>query len=344
MPGLGIVSRAVSGAAFVALAACPLAATAQEVNLYTTRETGLIQPLLDAFTKSTGIKVNAIFVKDGLIERVKAEGPNSPADVLMTVDFGGLIDAVDQGVTQPVRSEALAAAIPANLRDPDGRWYALSLRARLVYVSKDRVPLTAITYEDLADPKWKGKICIRSGQHPYNTSLIAAYIAHHGEANAEAWLRGVKANLARKATGGDREVARDILGGICDIGVGNSYYVGLMRSGTGGPDQLKWGAAINPLLPTFKGGGTHVNISGAAIAKHAPNKANALKLLEYLVSNDAQALYAQLNYEYPVRSGAAVEPIIASFGALKPDSLDLVAIAKNRKLASILVDKVGFDQ
>lgn len=344
MPGMGIVRRAVSGAAFVALAACPLAATAQEVNLYTTRETGLIQPLLDAFTKSTGIKVNAIFVKDGLIERVKAEGPNSPADVLMTVDFGGLIDAVDQGVTQPVRSEALASAIPANLRDPDGRWYALSLRARLVYVSKDRVPLTAITYEELADPKWKGKICIRSGQHPYNTSLIAAYIAHHGEANAEVWLRGVKANLARKATGGDREVARDILGGICDIGVGNSYYVGLMRSGTGGPDQLKWGAAINPLLPTFKGGGTHVNISGAAIAKHAPNKANALKLLEYLVSNDAQALYAQLNYEYPVRSSAAVEPIIASFGALKPDSLDLVAIARNRKQASILVDKVGFDQ
>lgn len=344
MPSLGIVRRAVSGAAFVALAACPLAATAQEVNLYTTRETGLIQPLLDAFTKSTGIKVNAIFVKDGLIERMKAEGPNSPADVLMTVDFGGLIDAVDQGVTQPVRSEALAAAIPANLRDPDGHWYALSLRARLVYVSKDRVPLTAISYEELANPKWKGKICIRSGQHPYNTALIAAYIARHGEANAEAWLRGVKANLARKATGGDREVARDILGGICDIGVGNSYYVGLMRSGTGSPDWLKWGAAINPLLATFKGGGTHVNISGAAIAKHAPNKANALKLLEYLVSNEAQALYARVNYEYPVRSGAAIDPIIASFGTLKPDSLDLVAIAKNRKLASILVDKVGFDQ
>ena len=343
MTVLQIVRRAVSGAAFVALAACPLAATAQEVNLYTTRETGLIQPLLDAFSKSTSIKVNAIFVKDGLIERVKAEGPNSPGDVLMTVDFGGLIDAVAQGVTQPVRSEALAAAIPANLRDPDGHWYALSLRARLVYASKDRVPLTAITYEELADPKWKGKICIRSGQHPYNTSLIAAYIARYGEANAEAWLRGVKANLARKATGGDREVARDILGGICDLGVGNSYYVGLMRSGKGGPDQLKWGAAINPLLPTFKGGGTHVNISGAAIAKHAPNKANALKLLEYLVSNEAQSLYARVNYEYPVRNGAAVEPIIASFGTLKPDSLDLVAIAKNRKLASILVDKVGFN-
>jgi iron(III) transport system substrate-binding protein len=323
-------------------AANPLAA--QEVNLYTTREPGLLRPLLDAFTRSTGIKINAIFVKEGLIERVKAEGPNSPADVLMTVDIGGLVDAVDQGVTQPVRSEALSEAIPANLRDPDGRWYALSMRARLVYASKDRVKQGAITYEELADPKWKGKLCIRSGQHPYNTALVAAFIAHHGEARAEAWLRGVKANLARKATGGDREVARDILAGICDLGVANSYYVGLMRSGRGGPDQVKWGEAINPLLPTFQNGGTHVNISGAAVARHAPNRGNALKLLEYLVSNEAQALYASANFEYPVRSGAAIEPIIASFGKLRPDTIDIATVAKNRKAASLLVDKVGFDQ
>jgi iron(III) transport system substrate-binding protein len=336
------VRAAVAAAALATLTAAPLAA--QEVNLYTTREPGLIRPLLDSFAKSTGIKVNAIFIKDGLTERVKAEGPNSPADVLMTVDFGGLIDAVDQGVTQPVRSEALASAIPANLRDPNGHWYALSLRARLVYASKDRVKQTAIAYEDLADPKWKGKICIRSGQHPYNTALIAAYIAHHGEAKAEAWLRGVKANLARKATGGDREVARDILGGICDLGPANSYYVGLMRSGKGGPDQVRWGEAINPLLATFAGNGTHVNISGAAVAKHSPNRANAQKLLEYLVTNEAQALYARANFEYPVRAGAAVEPVIAALGTLKPDAIDLVAIARYRKQASVLVDKVGFDQ
>jgi iron(III) transport system substrate-binding protein len=335
-------ARAAALASLAALAT-PLSA-AEEVNLYTTREPGLIQPLLDNFAKSTGIKVNAIFVKDGLVERVLAEGTNSPADVLMTVDFGGLIDAVNRGATQPVQSEALIAAIPANLRDPNGHWYALSLRARLVYVSKDRVKQTAFTYEELADPKWKGKVCIRSGQHPYNTSLIAAFIARHGEAKAEAWLRGVKANLARKATGGDREVARDILAGICDLGVGNSYYVGLMRSGKGGEDQLKWGAAINPLLATFAGDGTHVNISGAAVAKHAPHKANAMKFLEYLVSNHAQALYARANFEYPVRATATVEPVIAAFGTLKPDSVNLVEIAKHRKAASILVDKVGFDQ
>jgi iron(III) transport system substrate-binding protein len=332
---------AILAAAFAA--ALPASAFSQEVNLYTTREAGLIQPLLDAFTKDTKIKVNTIFIKDGLAERVKAEGANSPADVLMTVDIGNLMDVVDQGVTQPVQSEALAAAIPANLRDPKGEWFALSQRARLVYVSKDRVKDTAITYESLADPKWKGKICIRSGQHPYNIALTAAYIVHHGADKAEAWLRGIKANLARKPAGGDREVARDILGGICDIGVGNSYYVGLMRSGKGGPDQLKWGEAINVLLPTFQGGATHVNVSGAAVAKNAPNKANAIKLLEYLASNDAQALYAQANFEYPVRGGAKIDPIIAALGTLKTDNVDLGAVAKARKQASELVDKVGFN-
>jgi iron(III) transport system substrate-binding protein len=330
-------------AAALALIALPSVASAQEVNLYTTREAGLIQPLLDAFTKDTKIKVNSIFIKDGLAERVKAEGANSPADVLMTVDIGNLLDTVDQGVTQPVRSEALSSAVPSNLRDKDGHWYALSLRARLVYASKDRVKESAVTYESLADPKWKGRICIRAGQHPYNTALIAAHIVHHGEAKTEAWLKGIKANLARKAGGGDRDVARDILGGICDIGPANSYYVGLMRSGKGGPDQVKWGNAINVLMPTFENGGTHVNISVASVAKHAPNKANAIKLLEFLVSNDAQALYAQANYEYPVRAGAKSDPIIDALGKLNPDKIDLREVAKARKQASMLVDKVGFD-
>jgi iron(III) transport system substrate-binding protein len=331
------------GLALVSAVLAPIVADAQEVNLYTTREPGLIQPLLDSFAKDTGIKVNSIFIKDGLAERVRAEGANSPADVLMTVDIGNLIDTVDRQVTQPVHSEALTAAIPAHLRDAKGNWFALSLRARLVYTSKDRVKDRAITYEALADPKWKGKICIRSGQHPYNTALFAAHLVHHGADKTETWLRGIKANLARKATGGDREVARDILGGVCDLGVGNNYYVGLMRSGKGGPEQVKWGEAINVLMPTFQAGGTHVNISGAAVAKHAPNKANAVKLLEYLVSNDAQTIYARANFEYPVRPGAAIDPIIAAFGTLKSDTIDLTAIAKARKTASELVDRVGFD-
>ena len=328
-------------AATAAAAAVPASAQ-QELNVYTTREPGLLQPLVDSFTKATGIKVNSIFVRDGLAERVAAEGTRSPADVLMTVDFGELVNLVEKGLTQPVQSAALSQAIPANLRGKNGDWFALSMRARVVYAATS-LPLTSITYEQLADPRYKGKFCIRAGQHPYNTALIAAHIARHGEARTETWLRGLKANLGRKATGGDRDVARDIMGGICDIGVANSYYVGLMRSGAGGPDQQKWGAAIKVLLPTFEGGGTHVNISGASVAKNAPNRAAAVRFLEYLVSDAAQKVYAEANFEFPVKAGVAAHPLISGFGTLKVDSLDLTEIARHRVAASRLVDKVGFD-
>lgn len=316
---------------------------AQDVNLYTTREPGLIKPLLEAFTAKTKVRVNAVFVKDGLGERVAAEGARSLADILMTVDFGSLVELVDKGVTQVVDSAVLKAAIPEQLRDPAGHWFALSMRARIIYASKERVSLDAMTYEDLADPKWKGKICIRSGQHPYNTALTANMISRSGEPATEAWLKGVKANLARKASGGDREVARDILAGICDIGVGNSYYVGLMRSGKGGPEQKKWGDAINTIMPRFKGGGTHVNASGAALAKNAPNKANAVALLEYLVTDEAQAAYASADFEYPVAASAKVDGTIAGLGRLEPDATPLLDIARNRRKASLLADRVGFD-
>ena len=321
------------------------AAASGEVNLYTTREPGLIQPLLDAFTKESGVKVNTVFVRDGLLERVRAEGERSPADVLMTVDTGNLLDLVTGGQTQGIESKVLVDAIPAHLRGRTGHWYALSLRDRVLYADKD-LDLSSFTYEQLADPKWKGKVCIRSGQHPYNTSLIAAMIAHDGAEKTEAWLRGVKANLARKAAGGDRDVARDILGGICDIGIANAYYVGRMKNAEPGSDDRKWGDAIKVIRPTFAGakdGGTHVNISGAAVAKHAPNKANAVKLLEYLVSDQAQSLYAKANYEYPVKAGVALDPVVASFGTMKVDALPLTEIAKHRKQASELVDRVGFD-
>ena len=329
-------------AALLGVALVPASAAGQELNLYTTREPGLIQPLIEAFTKTTGIKVNSIFVKDGLPERLAAEGDRSPADVLMAVDFGNLTDLVEKGLTQPVKSAELEAAVPANLRGKNGEWFALSLRARVVYAEKD-LGIQSITYEQLADPKWKGSFCTRSGQHPYNTALVAAYIAHHGEAKAEEWLRGVKANLARKATGGDRDVARDVMGGICDLGVGNSYYVGLMRSGRGGEEQKKWGAAIKVLLPTFLGGGTHVNVSGAGVAKNAPNRANAVRFLEYLVSPEAQKIYAEANFEYPVRPGATIHPIIADLGQLTVDPVSLADIARHRVAASRLIDRVGFD-
>lgn len=333
-------------ASIVLAGLCATASTTHanaDVNLYTTREPGLIKPLLDAFEEKTGVKVNTVFLKDGLAERVAAEGANSPADVLMTVDFGNLVDLVEKGLTQKVSSPALDAAIPAQLRDADGQWFALSLRARVLYAAKD-LDLTSFTYEELSDPKWKGKICIRSGQHPYNTALIADYIAHHGVEKAEEWLKGVKANLGRKPGGGDRDVAKDILGGLCDIGVGNSYYIGLMRSGKSGPEQVEWGKAVKVILPTFADGGTQVNVSGAAVAKNSPNKAEAIKLLEYLVSDEEQAIYAKGNYEYPVKPGAKPDPLIAELGQLTPDKTPLSTIASHRKQASQLVDKVGFDQ
>ena len=233
--------RAVALSGALVLMAAPALAESGEVNVYTTREPGLIQPLLDTFSKETGIETNVVFMESGLAERVEAEGENSPADLLSVVDYGNLIDFVGRGLTQPVKSDVLDAAVPANLRDPGGNWYAMSMRARVIYVAKDRVTETALTYEDLADPKWKGRICIRSGQHPYNTSLFAAMIAKDGAEKTEQYLTALRANLARTAGGGDRDVARDILADICDIGIANSYYVGLMRSGAGGPEQQQWG-------------------------------------------------------------------------------------------------------
>lgn len=317
-------------------------AVASEVNIYTTREPGLIAPLLEVFTENTGIEINTLFLNEGMAERVAAEGANSPADILMAVDIGNLVDLKENGVTQPISSQVLEEAIPANLRDADGNWFALSLRARVLYTDLD-LQLENINYEDLADPQWQDRVCIRSGQHPYNTALFAAYLAKHGEAKTEEWLSGVKANLARPSGGGDRDVARDILGDICDIGPANSYYVGLMRSGVSGPEQEEWGAAIDVVLPTFEGGGTHVNISGAAIAKNAPNKDAAIELLEFLVSDEGQKLYADANFEYPVKASVAPSDIIAAIGTLDVDAIALDEIAKYRKAASALVDKIGFD-
>jgi iron(III) transport system substrate-binding protein len=329
-------------AAVAAVATVTAAAAAQsEVNVYTYRETKLIQPLFEAFTKDSGIKVNVISASSGLEQRIKTEGENSPADVLLTVDIGRLEDAVRAGISQPIASPTLDKVVAPQYRDPEGHWYAISMRARVIYASKERVQQTAFTYEELADPKWKGKICIRSGQHIYNNALIAAFIAKHGEEKAETWLRGVKANLAQKPSGGDRETARDVAAGKCDLGIGNTYYWALMNNG--GPAQKPWADATRVVLPTFEGGGTHVNVSGVMLPKYAPNKANAMKLIEWLAGEQAQHIYADINYEYPLRAGIAINPTIAGYGPLKPDALPLARIADNKKKAADLVDKVGFD-
>ncbi|MBN9598110.1 MAG: Fe(3+) ABC transporter substrate-binding protein [Afipia sp.] len=335
-----------TGAAILACAfvwsAAPASAQSGEVNVYSYRETKLMQPLFDAFTKDTGIKVNVVSASSGLEQRIKAEGANSPADVMLTVDIGRIDGAVKAEITQPIKSEIIDKTVPAQYRDPDGHWAGISMRARVIYASKDRVKQDAITYEELADPKWKGKICIRSGQHIYNNALFAAYVAHHGEAKAEEWLRGVKANLAQKPSGGDRETARDVAAGKCDLGIGNTYYWALMMNND--PDKKPWAEATKVILPTFAGGGTHVNLSGVLLMKNAPNKANGVKLIEWLAGETAQKMYADANYEYPIRAGVAVNPTIAGYGTLNADKLPVSKIAENRKTASTLVDKVGFDQ
>jgi iron(III) transport system substrate-binding protein len=331
---------AMMAASAIAIGAPTVASAQGEVNVYTYREQKLIQPLFDAFTKETGIKVNVVSASSGLEQRIKTEGANSPADVLLTVDIGRLEDAVQAGITQPIKSDVIDKTVPASLRDPEGHWAAVSMRARVIYASKDRVKQSAITYEELADPKWKGKICIRSGQHIYNNALIGAMIAKHGEAKAEEWLRGLKANLAQKPSGGDREQARDVAAGKCDIGIGNTYYYALMLNN---PQQKAWADAVNVILPTFAGGGTHVNVSGVVLAKNAPNKANAMKLIEWLAGDTAQHMYADSTFEYPVKAGIKINSIVAGYGKLNSDSLPLSKIATNKKAAANLVDKVGFD-
>lgn len=313
-----------------------------EVNIYSYREPGLIDPLLKAFTEKTGIKANVVFAASGLNERLAAEGANSPADMLFTVDASRLSEAKDAGLLQPVTSPVLAT-IPAAFRDPANQWFGLTMRGRVVYASKDRVSQNDIAYDDLADPKWKGKICIRSGQHVYNTSLLATIIAHKGEAEAEKWAAGLKANLAHKPSGGDREQVRDIMAGKCDIALGNTYYMALMATNTKNPEQQEWAKAAKIIFPNAKDRGTHVNISGAGVTKNAPNKANAVKLLEYLASPEAQKIYATANNEYPISPGVEPSDIVKSWGTLKPDSLPLENIAKYRKKASEIMDKVKFD-
>ncbi|GAU84422.1 extracellular solute-binding protein [Bosea sp. BIWAKO-01] len=327
----------------IALASCLLATPvlAQSVNLYTTREPALLNPVVEAFTKDTGIKVNTVFLKDGLEERIKAEGANSPADVMIMVDAAQMISAANAGVTQPIKSAAVDKIVPAQLRDPQDNWVTLTKRARIVVVSKDRVQQDAITYEDLADPKWKGKFCIRGGQHPYNNALFAAYLARNGAEKTETWLKALKANTARKPGGGDREVARDIQSGLCDIAVINTYYIGLMS--TAANEQKGWFEAIKPLKTTFANGGTHVNISGAAIAKHAPNRENAVKLIEYMLGDKAQTIYADGNFEFPVNPDVKESAAVKLLGKVNVDTTPLTEIGKNRKAAADLVDKVGFD-
>jgi iron(III) transport system substrate-binding protein len=325
----------------LALLACSTPVLAQEINVYSHRQPELIQPLVDAFTAETGIAVNLAFVDKGMAERLVAEGDRSPADLVLTVDIARLTQIVEADVTQPVQSDTLEANIPEAFRDANDHWFGLTARARIIYASVDRVADGEVTtYEDLADPKWKGRICTRSGTNDYNVALTAAVISHVGEDGAKAWLEGVKANLARKPDGGDRDQVKAIAAGECDIAIGNTYYIGQMLAD---PEQKPAAEAVRIVFPTFEGDGTHLNISGVAMTKSAPNKENALKFMEWLSGDAAQKIYAETNYEYPVKPGVARSDLVASWGDFTPDSKGLTELASLRAAALKLIEEVNFD-
>lgn len=320
----------------------PIAMAAEEVNVYSYRQPFLVEPMLKEFTQETGIKVNVKFAKDGLAEKLVQEGEYSPADVVLTVDISRLAELSDKDVVQGVNSDVINSNIPSQYRDKEGEWFGVTTRARVVYSSKDRVGKlpASFDYMDLAKPEYKGKICTRSGKHPYNVSLVSAMIAHHGEAETKQWLEGVKANLARKPQGNDRGQVQAIKEGLCDYSIGNSYYLGKMLSDD---KQKTWAEAVHINFPGQESFGTHVNISGMAMAKYAPNKENALKLMEFLSGDAAQKMYAKDNFESPVKPGVEASELVASWGDYKADDLSLDDIAANHEAAVKLLDEVKFD-
>lgn len=316
-------------------------AVAEEVNLYSYRQPELLKPLTDAFEAETGIDVNVAYLAKGMVERLTAEGKRSPADLVLTVDISRLAAVVEAGLTQPVHSDILSANVPAAYHDPDGQWWGLTTRARVVYASKDRVkPGEVTTYEDLADPKWKGRICTRSGTHAYNVALTAAVVHHLGEDGAKQWLEGLKANLARKPQGNDRAQVKAIWAGECDIAIGNTYYMGEMLED---PEQKEWAESVNIVFPVFEGGGAHVNISGVAMTKNAPNRENALKLMEFLSSPKAQQIYAEANHEYPIAPGTEPGELVKSWGSFTADDVNLMELARLRPTALRIIEEVDFD-
>ena len=324
------------------LAGSPPVRAQDAVNLYSARHYQTDDALYEGFTKKTGIEINRIEGEsDALIQRLKSEGRNSPADVFLTVDAGRIWRAEEAGLFQPVHSEILDKAIPANLRHPDGLWFGFSTRARLIFYDKAKVkPGEIKTYEDLADPKWKGKICIRSSSNVYNQSLLGSIIEADGEAAARKWAQGVVDNMARKPVGGDIDQLRGIGAGECEVAVANSYYfVRLMRD----PSQKELVDKIGWVFPNQEGRGTHINVSAAGVLKYAPHKEAAVKFLEYLASPEAQRYFAEGNDEYPVVQGVTKTPALQALGDFKTDPVNVAIYGENQPKAQMIFDSVGWN-
>jgi len=333
-------------ALLVALASTVVGCTAlraEEIILYATREASLLEPVVAAFTEASGIKVRTVFVEDSLVKRLTSEGDASPADVLLTIGLDKTTQLSSRGLTQAFASSGIDQAMPANLRGGNSQWIALAIRPRVVMARKDST-LTAIDYEDLADPRWRGRLCMRAALHQNNVALVAAYLVHHGAAATEAWLTGLKANLAHKPAGKDNDVIREIADGSCDIGIGNTVALAQLRDGREGK---KWCASAEKVtaVPTrFKGGGAHVNLTGAAIARHAPHPAAARTFLEFLLTPAAQSLFAAAELEYPVLAAAERPAILNEFEPFPADVLPIEEIAAQQAAAIALIRKVGFDE
>ena len=314
----------------------------KELNLYSARHYQTDEALYSEFTRQTGIKINRIEGKeDELLERIKNEGAHSPADVLLTVDASRLATAHEMGLFAPLKSKILDQRIPANLRTED--WFSFSTRARVIVYAKGSVKAEAVqNYADLAQPRLKGKLCTRSGSHPYNLSLMASFIAHHGEAKAEEWARGMVANFARSPKGGDTDQIRAVAAGECEVALANTYYVArLMRSDK--PDDRKVMEKVAVVWPDQQSFGTHINVSGGGMLKHAPHKDAALKFLEYLASDEAQRFFADGNNEWPVVVGVKVNnPALATLGKFKADVLPVGSLAMYRSKAQVIFDRVGY--
>lgn len=318
-------------------------AQAQEVNIYNARHYGTDQQLWDAFTKETGIAVNVVEANhDELIQRLEAEGANSPADIFITVDAGRLALAAEKNLFEPVKSPVLEADVPAHLRHPDGLWYGLAMRARVLVYDKERVnPADLSTYEDLADPKYAGKIVVRSSTNVYNLSLMGSIIAADGAEKAEAWATGLVANMARPPEGGDTDQLKAVAAGVGDIAISNTYYLARLLASEK-PEERAIAEKLGVFFPNQGDRGTHVNISGAGVLKSAPNKDNAVKLLEFLVSPEAQRYFADISFEYPVNPAVKPHPVLASFGEFKQDTLNAATFAANSLEASKIMDRAGW--
>ena len=319
------------------------AALAESLGIYTHRQPFLLEPILEAYTKKTGVEFQTVYAPKGLAARLKAEGERTDADLVLTVDISRIKELADTGLLAPLASEILNKHVPSHLRDANDRWTALSLRARIIAVSKERVGKQAITtIEDLASPKWQGRVCSRKGSHVYNRAVLASLIAHNGKEAAKNWTLGLVDNLARRPQGNDRAQAKAIYSGQCDVALMNTYYYGKMKFAKDKPEQQKWADSIEIAFFNQDGRGQHVNISAAGITQGSKRKELARAFLEWVTSEEAQQIYTKVNFEYPVNPNAQLSEEVASWGTFKMDMLPMNVIADNSPQAQRIINETGW--